>query len=315
MPYLKRQTDPWVRYGVETDLLGKSTESASARSLREDILKDPRIEAIISDCLCWPGAPIRRHSDSGHILHKIAFLADIGLTTEEQPIRLIADRLLGHRSEEGALQSNLLIPKAFGGSGDERLGWITCDAPTLIYSLLRFGVVNSGIDAALEHALSLVRDSGFPCRSSFPGFYGPGRRDEHCPYANLVLLKALAFAPDHRDSWEAERCVEAQLRRWENRGGKKIFMFGIGSTFAKLKYPLVWHDVLHGTDVISRFDAALGDPRFEEMLSVLPPKQTEDGGFTPESMYLPWKGWSGGQKKTPCSGITYKVASAFRRAS
>ena len=298
---------------METDLLGKSTASASARSLGEDTLKDPRIEAIISECLRWPGPPMRRHSDSGHILHKIAFLADIGLTTEEQPIRLIADRLLGHRSEEGALQSNLLIPEAFGGSGDECLGWVTCDAPTLIYSLLRLGVVDSDVEAALDHALSLVRDSGFPCRSSFPGFYGPGRKDEHCPYANLVLLKALALAPDHRDSWEAERCVEAQLGHWENRGGKKIFMFGIGTTFSKLKYPLVWYDVLHVVDVLSRFDAALDDPRFEEMLSVLPPKQTEDGGFAPESVYLPWKGWSWGQKKNPCPWITYKVASIFRR--
>ena len=60
---------------METDLLGKSTASASARSLREDILKDPRVEAIVSDCLCWPGVLIRRHSDFGHIIHKIAFLA------------------------------------------------------------------------------------------------------------------------------------------------------------------------------------------------------------------------------------------------
>jgi len=308
-----RQTDPWVRHGVETDLLGKSTASAASRSLREDTLRDPRIEAIVRECLGWPGAPIRRHSDSGHIIHKIALLADLGLTVEEQPVRLIADRVLGHRSEEGALQSNLLIPESFGGSGEEGLGWATCDAPTLIYSLLRLGVVDSDVEAALDHALSLVRESGFPCRSSFPGFYGPGRRDEHCPYANLVLLKAMAFAPGHRDSWEAKRCVEAQLRHWENRGGKKIFMFGIGSTFAKLKYPLVWFDVLHVADVLSRFDAALDDPRFTEMLSVLPPKQTEGGGFTPESINLPWKGWSWGQKKAPCPWVTYKVASLFKR--
>ena len=313
LPYLAQQTAPWVRYNVETDLHVKPASSAAARSLREDILKNPRVETIISECLNWPGPPIKRHSDSGHTLHKIAFLADLGLTADEPPIRLITDRVLSHRSEEGALESSLQIPRAFGGSGEEALAWITCDSPTLIYSLLRFGVTNSFVDTALDHILSLVRDNGLPCRSSVPGFYGPGRKDEHCPYANLILLKALAYAPGLKDSWEAERCIEAQLRHWENRAGKKIFMFGIGTNFAKVKYPMVWYDILHVADVLSRFDAALEDQRFTEMLSLLPAKQTEEGGFTPESIYVPWKGWSWGQKKTPCPWITYKVASIFKR--
>lgn len=313
LPYLLQQKEPWVRYNVETDLQGKPSTSAAAKSLREDILKNPGVDSVVRECLNWPGPPIKRHNDSGHILHKIAFLADLGLTINEPPIRLIADRLLGHRSEEGAFESSLLIPRAFGGSGEEAMAWIMCDSPTLIYSLLRFGVIDSSVDAALDHALSMVRENGLPCRSSVPGFYGPGRKDEHCPYANLTLLKALAYAPSHRDSWEAERCVEAQLRHWENRAGKKIFMFGIGTGFARLKYPMVWYDVLHVVDTLSRFDSALEDQRFTEMLSLLPAKQGEDGGFTPESIYVPWKGWSWGQKKTPCPWVTYKVASMFKR--
>ncbi len=34
------------------------------------------------------------------------------------------------------------------------------------------------------------------------------------------------------------------------RGQKKYFLFGIGTDFHKLKYPLIWYDILHVSDVL-----------------------------------------------------------------
>jgi hypothetical protein len=113
---------------------------------------------------------------------------------------------------------------------------------------------------------------------------GPGRKADHCPYANLITLKALAENHRQLDSEEVQIGVDAQLEHWTNREGRKIYLFGIGTTFRKLKYPHVWYDILHVLDVLSMIPYSQEDQRFLEMLDIVNRKQLEDRSFKPESV-------------------------------
>jgi hypothetical protein len=92
-------------------------------------------------------------------------------------------------------------------------------------------------------------------------------------------------------------------------------MFGLGSTFKKLKYPNVWYDVLHIVDVLSRFRYARDDARFHEMLDLIFSKQSENSGFIPESVWRAYSDWSFGQKKKTCPWLTYKITVISDRCS
>jgi hypothetical protein len=81
-------------------------------------------------------------------------------------------------------------------------------------------------------------------------------------------------------------------------------MFGIGTDFRKLTYPYVWYDILHVTDVLSRFQQARADSRLGEMVGEITRQADDDGRFRAGSMYRSWKGWSFADKKAPSPWLT-----------
>lgn len=130
-------------------------------------------------------------------------------------------------------------------------------------------------------------------------FKGPGRKADPCPIVNVFALKALAQVPELVDSPAVHAGTDMLLWHWEHQGERKLFMFGIGTDFRKLKYPLVWYNILHVVDVLSRFPFVHLDPRFKEMVKTITPQADEQGRYTATSMYLAWKSWSFADKKTP----------------
>jgi hypothetical protein len=109
--------------------------------------------------------------------------------------------------------------------------------------------------------------------------------------------------------------TEMLLSHWVLRGQKKYYLFGIGTDFHKIKYPLVWYDILHAVDVLSRFPHVRDDARFLEMLEALTSQADAEGRYTARSMYRAWKGWSFANKKQPSPWLTFLVLRAARRAS
>ncbi len=144
-------------------------------------------------------------------------------------------------------------------------------------------------------------------RPRWENFKGPGRRRDPCPIANVYALKALSQAPGYQDSQAARWGVEMLLRHWEHQDDRKLFMFGIGTDFRKVKYPYVWYDILHVVDVLSRYPFAHQDPRFQEMLATLTVQADERGRYTAASMYRAWKGWSFADKKEASPWLTFLV--------
>ncbi|MHA1215500.1 MAG: hypothetical protein ACTSPG_09380 [Candidatus Hodarchaeales archaeon] len=215
---------------------------------------------------------------------------------------------LSHQSSEGSFQSNILIQKAYHGSGIENWEWMTCDTPILLYFLSKMGIKNKdSLKKAAIHLSSLIRENGLGCNSSIPKFRGPGRKSDHCPYANLLALKALRnFSNLCKD--EIQSLIDAQINFWENRKTRKIYLFGIGTDFKKIKYPNVYYGIIHVLDVLSLYHEAQETNAFNQMLEIVNSKQNKNGGFIPESIWRAFTKYDFGQKKLPSPTLTYKIA-------
>lgn len=98
---------------------------------------------------------------------------------------------LERQSAEGPFQLPTNIPTHYGGTGRDQWAWALCDAPPIVYALVKFGLGGvPPVETAVEHLVGLLRDNGWPCAVSkeLGRFRGPGRRDDPCPFANLAML-------------------------------------------------------------------------------------------------------------------------------
>ncbi len=311
--WLLTEGQPWVRYRAMLDLLGKPEEDSEVKEARQAMLEHPQIQGLIEELKRWPGYPLKRHNDAKHLLHKLAVLADFGIRTSDPAMPWIVKEVMAHQSPEGAFQVTAQIDPRYGGTGEVEWIWMLCDAPTILYALLGFGLGDHpAVQRAVEHLTSLIRDNGWPCASQ-TGFRGPGRKDDPCPLANLLALKALAQVPEMRDSEAAHIGAEMLLGHWERRKERKIYLFGMGTDFRKLKYPFIWYDILHVTDVLHRFPLLKNDPRLQEMIEILMAQQDERGRYTASSIWMAWKGWEFSQKKEPSPWITFLALRVIKR--
>ena len=309
----------WMQYALQTGL-GEVRDAAECQRLRQTAAADPSVRQLIAGLQDWPGSPLTSHKSAGHPLHQLVFLADLGLTIEDPGIATIAERVLAQAAAPGPFRVLMNIPAHFGGSGSDQLAWALCDAPLSLYALARFGLAGQpALQRAADFLTSLARPNGWPCAVSpeLGRFRGPGRKEDPCPFANLIMLQALTVLPGYTGHPAARAGVEAALSAWANRRAAHPYMFFMGSDFCKLKAPLVWYDLLHVTDVLSRFPEAQKDPRFTDMLALLRQKADSQGRFTPESVWLSWKDWEFGQKKIPSRWLTFlaqRICSSMLRA-
>lgn len=308
--------EPWIVYRTRVDLLGEAESSQAAQEARKEMLADPNLRHVITELNEWPWIVISSHKSAGQPFHKLTFVADLGLTSGDKELKPVIDHILGQQADEGPFQLPINIPVHFGGSGQDSWGWALCDAPLLVYSLVKFGL---GDDPRVQKAVTaltgLLRENGWPCAVSkeLGKFRGPGRKDDPCPYANLAMLKLLAEIPFLRDSQSAQIGAETLLSLWEKSMEQHPYIFYMGNDFRKLKVPLVWYDLIHVLDVLSRFPWLKGDPRLDEMVGLLKSKADSERRFTLESIWTAWKDWEFGQKKVPSRWLTFLAWRIIRR--
>jgi hypothetical protein len=302
------QGEPWIEYRTRRDLLGQAEGQAQVGRARKAMLADKGVQALVTELKKWPGTVIASHKSAGQPFHRLTFLADLGLQTTDPGVEAIAARVMAHRAGEGPFQLPTNIPAAYGGSGRETWAWALCDAPLSLYALNKFGLEDKPtVRAAAAYLAGLVRRNGWPCMVSqeLGSFRGPGRKDDPCPFATLAMLKALSESKGFRDGQACRSGAEALLGLWSGSKGRHPYMFFMGTDFRKLKAPLVWYDLVHVLDVLSRFEWLRKDKRLLGMLSVLRAKADDQGRFTVESVWTAWKDWEFGQKKEPSRWLTF----------
>jgi hypothetical protein len=297
---------PWVQYRARLDLLGETERSKDVKVARQAMLDHPQVQALISELREWPGPTLTRHNDATHLLHKLVFIADLGLRATDPGVEPIVGRVLDHQAAEGVFQVKVNIPTHFGGTGQDQFAWMLCDAPSIVYALVKLGVKDRQVKAAAKYLAGLIRDNGWPCAATpeLGKFHGPGRRSDPCPYANLITLKALAQTREWHDDEVCHVGAETLLDLWRHRKEQRPYLFAMGSDFAKLKAPLIWYDVLHVTEVLTQFEWLHKDKRLGEMIAIVKAKADEEGRFTPESIWQAWRDWDFGQKRAPSAWLT-----------
>jgi len=284
--------------------------SEVANSVNTDIFDKVQIESIKKELLTWNDSVLKSHNDSTHLIQKLAFLADIGFTVDDPIIKTIADIVTSHISPEGVFQVQVNISPSYGGTGQNQWTWMLCDAPLVLYSLAKMGLKDDPrIKNAVNYLADLNSDVGWECIVSpdLGKFRGPGRKADPCPYATLIMLKLLALFPD----WKYRDCckvgAETLLRLWEQRKERRPYMFAMGSSFVKIKAPLIWYDILHVTYVLTQFDWLKNDERLNSMVNLILSKADEQGNIKAESVYKAWSAWEFGQKKTASRWLTHLV--------
>lgn len=322
VPWLLASDEPWTRVRTLVDLVGLPESDQQVQAARREMLAHPRIITLMQLAATWGQTPLKRHNDASHPIYALSTLADFGMGfTDSHPdigkdLGLGIEEVLSHQAAEGAFRTVLNIAPRYGGSGEDTWTWLACDAPTLLYALLAMGPGGDPrVQRAVEHLVSLVDGNGWRCSGGpeVGRFRGPGRKDDPCPIANVYALKALALVPELADSSAVRAGAEMLLGHWERRAERKIYLFGIGSDYRKLKYPFVWYDVLHVVDVLSQLPFVQRDGRFLELVRLVTDQADGEGRFTAGSMYRAWKGWSFADKKAPSPWLTFLVLRILRR--
>jgi hypothetical protein len=308
---------PWAQYRTRLDLLGQSERHPEVKAARQAMLNHPQVQALLGELAEWPGPVLTRHNDASHLLHRLVFIADLGVRATDPGVERIVDRVLDHTSAEGVFQVKVNIAPHFGGTGQDQLAWLLCDAPSIVYALLKLGVKNRRVQVAARQLAGLIRDNGWPCAAApeVGKFHGPGRRSDPCPYANLIMLKALAQTGERYADEACRHGAEVVLQLWQQRTERRPYLFAMGADFAKLKAPLIWYDILHVTEVLTQFEWLRQDKRLGELVAIVTAKGDEQDRFTPESIWQAWRTWDFGQKREPSAWLTLLVRRMRQRAT
>jgi hypothetical protein len=310
--------EPFVEYRTRIDLLGQPESAPEVIDAKRRLGTDQKIQLLLQELQGWPGQVLNSHKSAGNSYHKLTFIADIGLTKDNPVVSTISAKVMVHQSEEGPFQLPTKISEHYGGSGNEICAWALCDAPILVYCLAKLGYAQEPkVQKAANFLIDLAHDNGYPCTVSktLGNFRGPGRKDDPCPYATLVMLKMMTQFDNWRKSEEAHRGAECLLNLWQNSKTLHPYIFYMGTDFRKLKAPLVWYDILHVFDVLSQFEWLKSDPRLEDMANVVRSKADAEGKFTAESEWQAWRGWEFAQKKQPSRWLTFLAMRALRRTA
>ncbi len=304
--YLLSNSEDWLEYAVRLNILSESKQNLT--DLKNKVLNNDKIKSYLDDVANYHNTLVRNHKDPELPIHKLLFLLDIGLDSSVPQIEKAINEILKYKDKNEVYQSLTNIPKHFGGTGEDSFGWCLCDAPLLLLAMVKAGVnYESHIKNGVEYLTSLSNNEGFTCSVSeeFGKFRGPGRKDDCCPYANLIMLKLYSELPDYKDSEIARRAVETILSLWENSRERHPYMFYMGTDFRKLKAPAMWYDIVSVTDCLSKFEYARKDYRFKQMVQIINDKKAENDLYKPESIYLKFKDWDFGKKNKISPYLTY----------
>lgn len=314
LPFLLESKEPWVKYNLYKTFKQFNTPVSEIIKIKGDMLKSNLIKQAIGNINTWEETVLKRHNDATHPIHSLELLVEFGVNQNDLGIKEVCEKIFSHQTDDGAFLSNISVPKSFGGTGEANWEWMVCDIPILIYFLRNMGYEDdSRVKKAIKHLTSLIRENGFGCFSSVPKFRGPGRKADHCPYGNLLALKALANISNKEINKVTQIALKAQLDFWDNRKERKIYLFGIGTDFKKIKYPNIYYNILHVLDVLSMYKNVHESKGFKEMLTILNSKQSDDGCFKPESVWRAYKVFDFGQKKLASPTITFKIAEINNR--
>ncbi len=187
--------DPWTSYRTRLDLLDGFPEDPAVIADRQAMVRHPKIREMMAKLTGWPGPVVSGHKNGNAFFHLLPWLAELGINKNDEPMYQVIKRILELASEEGPFGVTMNIPVHYGGTGTDVSTWAICDAPRTVYGLALMGLKDHpALLKASDYLMGLVRENGYPCVVSkeLGKFRGPGRKDDPCPYATLIMLELMS---------------------------------------------------------------------------------------------------------------------------
>ncbi len=265
---------------------------------------------LIDNCTFFYQTELKRHNDAGHPLNILCFLIDNNLIQDEKL------KELNNRIIDNDFTVNMNIPVSFGGTGKPINTWIMCDLPLTLYISIKL----NGNKITKKHRLFIaeianrMEQNGWRCsnKGNIGKFRGPGKKDDECPIATLNVLKLLTVTKDDEYIEQKQKGIQTIENLWSDRKIRKAYLFGMGTDFMKIKYPMIWYDVLNTVNVLSYYSYAIKTKAFKEMYEVIK-RKIEAKNYIPESVYQYWKGYDFGQKKVNSEFIETTIRQIEKR--
>lgn len=314
--HLIQSEESFTVFGTLVDLLDFPKTHSIVKIVRKSVLADERILELVQNLpRNWASYLVKGHQKADYPPSVLLLLFDIGVNKKDFPeIEKLLVQMLNLQDAEGRFQSLAQFPRS-----KPMIGSNLCDTHIITETLLCGGYDGTEeIEKALEFiGLQLKETSqglAWKCEpNSASKARGPGRKDDICPQVTVEALRLFSHLPKKKRPEELVDAGRTLLRCYEQSKDHSPYLFGHGSRFKKLRPPFFWYDIGAVLDATSRYSELIQESAFQDMLSVVTSKADENGMFTPESIYLPFKKWSFGQKKVESPWLTLYISRILKR--
>ena len=291
---LLRSTEPAIRYGVSTDIIGEDQDSPRSRKLKKEIQTSDRVRSMLAS----RGSNGRM---TGGVYAKwygphwiLPMLAEIGYPAGDESLFPIRDQVYEYwldpsRTQERVIDREAVRYKSRSGVPiiDGRARRCASQEGNAIWSTVKLGIADARV---YELARNLLKwqwpDGGWNC----------DRRAEAVTssfWESLIPLRALGLLLRNAPSTSAQRsntelntiglsrAVEAAAELYLSRRLYRRKSDGevMNEDFVKLHFPCYWkYDVLFALKVVAEI-GKIDDPRCAEALELLESLKLPDGGF------------------------------------
>ena len=301
----------WSRYIVYKDIL----KLDEFNYIKKEIIEDSRIQAVYNR-LFNNQLGVKSISNKpasykvyGSYFWGLCFLADIGLTLIDLPLKNAVDVIFLYQMSDGQFTISYRRQNKTPVSA-------ICLTANLIYSLVKLGYQNTrSVQAALNYILSTQRnDGGWHCDVKKQ----VGEIDEDtqsCPFANIQVIRALALYGSRYQNI-LQDAINQVYFHWQNPGTEfNCCDVGIGRIYRKLRYPShYWgYDILNILDTLSMYPQFCRNSIFDEMIQSVISKWDGFGLFKSDKSIPGWNGFDFAKKNNPSSWISCIICRIVKR--
>jgi hypothetical protein len=286
---LLRSAEPSIRWKVRLGVLGDDPGSKPMRAIRDEIMRSPRVRALLSH-----SAELGRAGTARQVYYKwqglhwvLAALADLGYPEGDDRLIPIRDRVVGFWTAPAYFHELVVTTSAASyrrrGVPVIRGRYRRCASQqgNALRAVVALGIADEGADALAERLLHWQwPDGGWNCDRD------PAARTSSFHETWLALRGLAAYARGRRRpamKTAIERATDIFLKRRlfkRVRDGRVI-----APDFVALHYPHYWHyDVLGGLTAMAEA-GKIRDPRCADALDLLEAKRLPDGGWPADRRY------------------------------
>lgn len=191
------------------------------------------------------------------------YLLELGISSDDPLMKTIADLIFSTWKEDGRFK---IYPTG---------GIYPCQTAIATKVLCHMGYANDArLKVTFQHFLDTqYNDGGWRCNKFF---FGHGPETEYSnPHPTLNILDAFRFSNYLNNEPVLDHAVEFLLEHWVIRKPIGPCHYGIGTLFMQVEYPFRNYNLFEYVYVLSFYQRARNDRRFQEALEVLKAKAVD----------------------------------------